>query len=453
MTPRQEQIVRNVERSRELIITALDWLWQHPQTGFTEWEASDYLKEKFQALGYELTLAGNIPGFYTDIDTGIPGPRLCIMGEMDALDIANHPESVNGMTHCCGHHAQSAALLGIAAALKAPGALDGLCGSIRLMATPAEEMIQLEFREELRRQGVIKYYSGKVEFMSRGFFDGVDIALMVHGDSDENCDFKCTLGNNGSIAKTFTYRGVSSHAGGSPHLGINAQYAAMLGIQACNDLRETFIDTETIRFHPIMKGVNCAVNVIPDEMKLESFVRGRTMEAMKRENVKINRALTGGALAMGARLELCDRLGYSPEVHDLDYMELVEQCCCDLVGADRVDFDPGKWGTISSDFGDVTSVMPGVQFFAMGAHGALHSTDYHVISPDRICLNSSKAQLFVADALLSNGAENAWRIIKNYKAPYPSMEAYFADVDKLMLDKDAVKYAPDGSVTVDFLNL
>ena len=182
MTPRQEQIVRNVERSRELIITALDWLWQHPQTGFTEWEASDYLKEKFQALGYELTLAGNIPGFYTDIDTGIPGPRLCIMGEMDALDIANHPESVNGMTHCCGHHAQSAALLGIAAALKAPGALDGLCGSIRLMATPAEEMIQLEFREELRRQGVIKYYSGKVEFMSRGFFDGVDIALMVHGD-------------------------------------------------------------------------------------------------------------------------------------------------------------------------------------------------------------------------------------------------------------------------------
>ena len=45
------------------------------------------------------------------------------------------------------------------------------------------------------------------------------------------------------------------------------------------------------------------------------------------------------ALAMGAGVELCDRPGYSPEVHDKMFMELVEQCCCDLVGADRVRFD------------------------------------------------------------------------------------------------------------------
>lgn len=452
MDSRQKEIIKNVDRNRDAIIDALDWLWQHPQTGFSEWDANDYLRSKFEALGYNLTLAGNIPGFYTDIDTGIAGPKLCIIGEMDALDISNHPDSVNGMAHCCGHHAQSAALLGIAAALKEPGALDSLCGSIRLMAAPAEELIQLEYREELRRKGIIKYYTGKAEFMSRGFFDDVDLALMVHGNSDEKFDFTCTLGNNGAIAKNFTYRGVSSHAGGSPHLGVNAQYAALLGIQACNNLRETFIDTETIRFHPIMKGVNCAVNVIPDEIKLESFVRGRTMKAMKRENTKINRALTGAALSMGARLELCDRPGYFPELHDLDYMKLVEQCCCDLVGADRVDFDPQKWGTISSDFGDVTSVMPGIQFFASGAKGALHSTDYCVISPDRICLNSSKAQLFVADALLSNNAANARRIIKNYVASYSSIEAYLKDIDNLVLDKNAVEYSPDGSVAVDFQN-
>ena len=162
MTDRQQLIVKNVDQVKPMILEAERWLWAHPQTGFTEWQANVYLTDKFEALGYTLTQAGNIPGFYTDVDTGKPGPTLVIMGELDALDIANHPESVNGMTHCCGHHAQAAALLGIAAALKQPGALDGLCGKIRLMAVPAEEMIQLGFREKLRKEGTITFFAGKI---------------------------------------------------------------------------------------------------------------------------------------------------------------------------------------------------------------------------------------------------------------------------------------------------
>ena len=158
MNARQELIVKNVDKHRQMILDAERWLWAHPQTGFTEWEAHEYCKKVFEDLGYELTIPDNIPGFYADLDTGKPGPKLCIMGELDALDIANHPESVNGMTHSCGHHGQMAALLGIAAALKEPGALDGLSGSIRLMAVPAEEMIQLAFREELRKKRRYQLY-------------------------------------------------------------------------------------------------------------------------------------------------------------------------------------------------------------------------------------------------------------------------------------------------------
>ena len=453
MTDRQQQLVKNVDAHKQMILDAERWLWAHPQTGYTEWEAHNYLVEKFEALGYTLTLAGNIPGFYTDIDTGKPGPKLCIMGELDALDIANHPESVNGMTHCCGHHGQVAALLGIAAAMKEPGALDGLSGSIRLMAVPAEEMIQLAFREELRKQGVIGYMGGKVEFMSRGYFDDVDISMMVHGaNSGDDIDFRCGVGNNGCMAKTIKFKGKSSHAGGAPHLGINAQYAAMLGLQACNDLRETFQEKDTIRFHPIMMGVNCAVNIIPDEMKIESYVRGKTIEAIKRENKKVNRALTGAALALGAGVELCDRPGYSPEYHDPAFMKLVEQCCCDLVGTDRVAFDYNSWSTGSSDFGDVTCVMPGVQFNASGASGTGHGIDYFVTDPNRLCVNSAKAQLFVTDALLGNGAETAKEIIANYKPQYPSIKAYFEAINDIILDKDAVKYDENGNATVDFQN-
>ena len=451
---RQQTIIKNVDAQRAMILEAERWLWAHPQTGYTEWQAHEYLVNAFESMGYTLTLAGNIPGFYTDIDTGRPGPHLCIMGELDALDIANHPESVNGMTHCCGHHAQCATLLGIAAALKSPDALEGLSGKIRLMAVPAEEMIQLGFREELRRKGVIHCMGGKVEFMHRGFFDGIDLALMAHGavsPADSPVDFYCDHLWNGAMAKMITFKGKSSHAGGAPHLGRNAQYAAMLGLQACNDLRETLREKDTVRFHPILMGANCAVNIIPDQMKIESFVRANSYEAMKRENRKFNRAMAGAALAMGCGVELCDRPGYMPQIHDEAYMRLVEQCCADLVGAERVRFDYTACSTGSSDFGDLTCVMPGIQFSVFGATGTLHGIDFCAADPDRLCLNSAKAQLLVADALLRDDAAAAKEICANYKPLFPSIKAYFEAVEELTLDKDAVIYDEDGNATVDYL--
>lgn len=455
MTDRQQLIIKNVDRIRPMILEAERWLWAHPQTGFTEWQANGYLTEKFESLGYSLTQAGNIPGFYTDIDTGKPGPTLVLMGELDALDIANHPESVNGMTHCCGHHAQAAALLGIAAALKQPGALDGLCGKIRLMAVPAEEMIQLGFREKLRKEGTITFFAGKIELMKRGFFDGADIAVMVHGSNaspESGIDFSCNAGNNGCIMKTLKFKGRSAHAGGSPHLGINAQYAAMLGMQAANDLRETFQEKDMVRFHPIVMGANCAVNIIPDEIVLESHVRAKTLAAVQFENRKINRAMAGAALAMGAGVEISDRPGHSPAYHDPALMKLAEQCCCDLVGKDHVSFNYNAWMTGTTDFGDVTQIMPGVQFSSSGGAGIVHGTDYHVADPEKLCVNSAKAQLFVADALLGNDAAAAREIIANYRPAYPSIPEFLDTVSRLILDKDAVIYDENGDAVIDFQN-
>lgn len=451
MTERQEQIVKNVDRHREMIMNAERYLWMHPETGYKEWQAHAYLSEAFEKLGYTLTCAGNIPGFFTELDTGRPGPCLAIMGELDALDLSTHPEAVNGCAHACGHNGQGAAMLGIAAALLEDGALDGLSGKIRLYMVPAEEMIELSYREELRKQGVIRYNGGKPEFMYRGLFDGVDIAMMVHGAAMSEQDFWVGRGMNGCISKIFTYKGKASHAGGSPDKGINAEYAAMLGLEACNALRETFRDNEHIRFHPIMLGVHSAVNIIPDEMKVESYVRANSIEAMKRENRKINRALSGTAAAVGASLFLSDRPGYAPEVHDPSLMCLVGECCTALVGRNRVEVDYEGWDTGSSDFGDLTMVMPGIQFDTAGASGHGHGIDYQITDPEKLCLNSAKAQLFVADALLSDGASKAKSIIENYKPAYPSIKAYLEALDEFMLDKEAVCYHDDGSVTLEFL--
>ena len=444
MTPRQQQIVKNVDKYRQDILDAERWIWQQPEVGYTEWQTNAYLLEKFRSYGYEPVEAGDIPGFYVDIDTGRPGPCLAIMGELDALDIANHPESVNGMTHCCGHNCQCAEMVGIAAALKEPGALDGLCGKIRLMLVPAEEMIQLEFRKGLIDEGKIKYLGGKPEFMRRGYFDGVDLSLMVHTDNNNDYDFTCQDGFNGIIAKILTYKGRSSHAGGSPEDGINAQYAATLGLDGCNALRETFRDEDHIRFHPILKGVKSAVNIIPDEMRIESYTRGKGLYAYVRANRKLNRALAAGAVALGAQLHICDMPGYATEYHDHMFMDLCQKCCEDLSGKEKVKFDHNAWSKGSSDFGDLTMVMPGVQFYANGHTGLGHGIDFCVADPERACVNPAKAELFIADALLSDGAAKAKEILAQYEPPFASIREYLDFIDTLYMDKDVITYTEKG---------
>ena len=94
----------------------------------------------FEELGYTLTKAGNIRILRRSRHrkTGSEDPRSS--EELDSLIVANHPccDPETHYVHACGHHAQCAVLLGTAAALKEPGALDGLCGSIRFISVPAE---------------------------------------------------------------------------------------------------------------------------------------------------------------------------------------------------------------------------------------------------------------------------------------------------------------------------
>ena len=107
-----------VDKHREEIFAAEDYIWRHPETGFREWKTTAYMQDVFEKAGYTLVKAGDIPGFYTDIETGRPGPKLLIMAELDALSAPNHVQAVDGCAHACGHHAQCAAMAGIALALK-----------------------------------------------------------------------------------------------------------------------------------------------------------------------------------------------------------------------------------------------------------------------------------------------------------------------------------------------
>ena len=99
---RYEQMVN---KHRERILNAVDYFWKNPETGYREWKGHQYLADAFRELGYDLTEAGNIPGFYTDVVTGRPGPLVLVMGELDSLLCDTHPEAdpQTGAVHRVSH--------------------------------------------------------------------------------------------------------------------------------------------------------------------------------------------------------------------------------------------------------------------------------------------------------------------------------------------------------------
>ena len=411
-----------VEKHRKLILDSLDYIWKNPETGYKEWKTHKYMKDIFEGLGYELTEAGNIPGFTAEIDTGKEGPTVAVFGEMDALICATHPEAdpETFAVHSCGHCAQAAALIGLAAALKEDGALDGMCGKIRLVAVPAEELLEVEYREELRKQGIIKYFGGKPEFMWRGLLDGVDMAFMVHTSVADKPTLAIVKGSNGCIAKTMTFKGVSAHAGGAPQKGINALYAANLALNAANALREAFVDNDHIRFHPIITRGGDAVNAIPDTVTMESYIRGATMESI---------------------------LGYWPRQFPKDFVDAFEEAAKQVLDNVKI---LDVWGTGCSDLGDVGAVMPTIHPTASGAVGTSHGNAYYIPDGDTACVKSAEAQLVLLSVLLKDDGKRAKEIIANYKAPFASMQEYFDFVDKINLDEETVSYEDENKVVLKY---
>ena len=443
-----EKYVQYVEKHRGIILDALDYIWKNPETGYKEWKTHAYLEEAFAKLGYELTLAGDIPGFTAMVDTGRPGPTIAIFGELDSLICATHPEAdpETGAVHACGHCAQAAALLGLAAALKEPGALDEMCGKILLVAVPAEELIEVEYREELRKKGTIRYFGGKPEFMYRGLLDGVDMALMVHTGGGTSGFING--GSNGCIVKTVSFEGVAAHAGGAPHNGVNALYAANLAMNGINALRETFKDESHIRVHPIITAGGVAVNAIPDTVKMESYVRGATMEDIVEVNRKVNRVTAATAAAMGAKVHLRDMPGYFPRRHSLKGAELVGESFQTVVPEFKVDMQ--RWGTGCSDMGDVAAVMPALHPQIGGAVGGSHGNDYYIADPELACVKSAAVQLAFLVMALKDDAARAKEVIADYVPTFGSYQEYFDYADKLNLDCQAVSYEEDGSVVLRF---
>ena len=411
-----------IDASSNDLITLSKDVWNHPESGFREHRTARLVAEFMKKIGLEPREKVAISGVIARIDTGRPGPHVAIFGELDSLIVPEHrladPET--GAAHVCGHNIQVGNMLAAAVGLSQPSVLESLSGSISFMAVPAEEYIEIEYREGLRESGELEFLAGKQEFIRLGELDDVDISLLTHASPSEERSLKAGTSHNGMIAKSVRFIGRSAHAGGAPHLGINALNAANLAMQAIALQRETFQDEDHVRIHPIITRGGAAVSSVPANVTLEMFIRGASIDAIKDAGLKVDQALRAGAMAIGAAVEISTSPGYMPSQLDPALNDLYDENVLALPGDLEIGRLPHR--TSSTDMGDVSVLMPTMQSYAGGASGRSHSNEYEITDWELDVVEAGKALASTTISLLSDGGARAHKLTNDFDAQLTILE-------------------------------
>lgn len=409
----KEKLIKAIEENREEIIQIGEHILKNPEMGYCEEKTSEFVRKKFDELGIEYEYPYAITGVKAKLKGRSSKYNVCIIGEMDALKCKGHPFSdSNDTAHACGHNTQIAGMLGVAIALSKSQIMKELDGDITLMAVPAEEFIDLAYRKSLKEEGKIKYFGGKQQMVYEGAFDDVDIAMMIHSKGDEPTGKLYSGGGSlGFVAKNITFRGKAVH-GSMPFDGVNALNAAALAILGIHSNRETFREEEQIRIHPIITKGGSVVNSVPDEVCMETYIRGATLEAVEKGNRVVERAIIGAAQIMGATVDFETIPGYLPMNNSRELSSVFEACSKEIIGEENVIKDMSVSG--SSDIGDISCLLPTIQPCMGGFCGGIHMQSFTVNDNEAAYILPAKLMATTAAELLYDNAQNASNVKKAF---------------------------------------
>lgn len=435
----EQKILDIIEENREVIIDFARDVYTHAELGYKEVETARKFAEFTKKLGLPTVENLAVTGVKAYInEEKKENVSLALIGELDALRIPAH-KYVNPDTqaaHCCGHHAQLAGVIGAALALADKEVREKLDGQVVLFATPAEEYGEIAFKNQLKEEGKIKYGGGKCELIRIGAFDDIDLDIVHHtGEEDISVG---SGSNNGFVSKVIRYKGVAAHAAGAPHLGVNALNAASLGLSALAYQRETFQDKDSVRVHPIITKGGNLVNVVPDEVIVETLVRAGNKEAIIDAAKKTDRAFAAGAVGIGAACEITTMPGYLPTIA-AEADEDVLAAAYLAAGSSAKEYQVVKRDVHahsggSTDVGDVQHIQPVLTFNTGGKVNGLHSVDFDIVDEELAYIVTAKIFALSAYRLLKDGAGKAKDIVGNYK-PIFTKEEYIAYMDSFIKEE------------------
>lgn len=406
-------------------------IYKNPELGYKEIKTA---KQVISCLDkYGISYKSNIAytGIVAQIDSKKEGPNIALICELDAVPTANHPYSSkeDNAAHTCGHYSQIGVMLSVFCTLKESEILNNLCGKVTLIATPAEEFCDLDYRKDLIKQNKIKYMSGKQEMIYLGVFDDIDIVLSCH-TLGTSIPYDCEIdaGLNGFICKRAIFHGKAAHAGSNPAGGINALNACNLAMTGINFLRETFEEKDCIRVHFVISEGGQTVNTVPQRTTLDMYVRAKTVDAILKTDKKVTDALRAGALAIGCDIEIIDTPGYFPLKQDRNLTKSIEKNILKYIKEERILKD--NHGFASGDMGDISMLFPTVEIGTGGFAGTMHGCDFK--TEDTYMAYTVPAKYFLDSIidLLSNNGKEAYNIKKQFK-PVMTKENYLKTLNSL----------------------
>ena len=297
------------------------------EIAFKEHKSAAMLEDYLEANGFKVERG------ICQIDTafrataGSGEPRIAFVAEYDALP---------GVGHGCGHNIIGTAAC--AAAIVVKGVLNEGGGTVVVMGTPAEEAA-----------------GGKVYMISRGAFDGLDCAMMIH-PGNRNTAIAYGLA---CLDLEIEFKGKPAHAAARPEAGINALDAMVAAFANLGLLRQQLRDSA--RVHGIITDGGQAVNVIPHHTAAKLLIRTEEDDYM--DNVlkpKVLACFEGAAVATGC--ELVHKWGEESRYKTIRTnlaMAQAYQANIEALGRE-VSVPESKRSMGSTDMGNVSQVMPGI---------------------------------------------------------------------------------------------
>ncbi|MGN0976906.1 MAG: amidohydrolase [Faecousia sp.] len=411
-----EQLIRaRIHSNRDTIVEIGRSVWRNAEMGFREYSTAELVTRVFTQCGLKHIQTGlALTGVKGYLKEPVPGETVvALIGEMDALPMDRHPDAnpATGASHCCGHNAQIAALLGAVYALTDPQIMDALDGNVAFLAVPAEEFVDIGFKTGLMESGAIEFGGGKSELIRLGAFDDISVAVGHH--VTPSIGYAIANGStNGFVNKVVTFTGRAAHAADAPHKGADALNAAMLALHGVDAQRETFRDKDNVRIHSFLPSAGEAMNVVAEQVVIESSVRANSIPAVQNASQKYDRAMKAGAMALGCTVRIETIPGYLPTIPVKDPGVLTEILEEHATRTDAMVYRNANFHENgSTDFGDLSQILPVLQFRTGGFEGALHNISLHVTNEELAYVQPAEIFALAAYRLLKDGAQAAAKIV------------------------------------------
>ena len=111
--PTREELKRaacaEIDRANHELFDFGDEIFDHAELGFKEFRTATQFAERLRGFGLEPREGLAITGVKAVVESGRPGPRLGLLGELDGLVVPDHAHALadTGGAHACGTTASS----------------------------------------------------------------------------------------------------------------------------------------------------------------------------------------------------------------------------------------------------------------------------------------------------------------------------------------------------------